>query len=416
MILRAGVEAKSVGGHIEGWGVTSAATMKKAGRLDLSSSKPLPSSSLYRSQSMGQIPRPAPLQVQAASKRRPEDERLSPAKVRAGSRSVSGANSVAGGEQTVLRQAYVKPEGLGSTHRLSIDGNMGIGGHFQQPPEPPPRQPQKTSPRPQVVSSSRELLSYVRTHHPSPSEPIKLPSVLDRGDPDLWNPSKSREKGPLSYTNSRQAKGRYPGSMSVLPTAGGLQRTVAKFSYRTRTGSVGGVQKPQNQDNFVVITDFIGCKNQMLLGVFDGHGKLEVGMSGHEVSMFIKKTLPVNLENYFPRHLRIVSSPVPHSDEIAHLRTTFVSAFTTLNNELLKKTSIDSSFSGSTLVSVLLRGNLAICGNAGDSRAILGSKIDGHWAAVPLSNDHKPDSPGELERIEKCGGRVEPYMGDSSHR
>eukprot|EP00903_Cladosiphon_okamuranus_P021883 g20118.t1 len=59
--------------------------------------------------------------------------------------------------------------------------------------------------------------------------------------------------------------------------------------------------------------------------------------------------------------------------------------------------------------------------NAGDSRAVLGtemkeppvegSNIDGEVSrlvAIALSNDHNPDSPGELERIESCGGFVSP--------
>ena len=44
-----------------------------------------------------------------------------------------------------------------------------------------------------------------------------------------------------------------------------------------------------------------------------------------------------------------------------------------------------------------------ICANAGDSRVIL-SKMDG--SVVPLSEDHKPDNPGELARIEAGGGYV----------
>lgn len=42
-------------------------------------------------------------------------------------------------------------------------------------------------------------------------------------------------------------------------------------------------------------------------------------------------------------------------------------------------------------------------GNAGDSRAVLCQK----GKAVPLSFDHKPSDPGELQRITNAGGWVD---------
>jgi len=47
------------------------------------------------------------------------------------------------------------------------------------------------------------------------------------------------------------------------------------------------------------------------------------------------------------------------------------------------------------------------CANAGDSRAVL-SRLGG---AVALSEDHKPENPGETARIKKAGGWVEDMQG-----
>lgn len=58
--------------------------------------------------------------------------------------------------------------------------------------------------------------------------------------------------------------------------------------------------------------------------------------------------------------------------------------------------------SGSTAVMVLLTPDHIICCNAGDSRAILCR--DG--GAMPLSFDHKPNSPSELSRVKDAGGFV----------
>ena len=44
-----------------------------------------------------------------------------------------------------------------------------------------------------------------------------------------------------------------------------------------------------------------------------------------------------------------------------------------------------------------------ICANAGDSRTVLGK----NGRAVEMSEDHKPENRGEMERIQRSGGFVE---------
>ncbi|KAL9421584.1 hypothetical protein AB3S75_033956 [Citrus x aurantiifolia] len=57
---------------------------------------------------------------------------------------------------------------------------------------------------------------------------------------------------------------------------------------------------------------------------------------------------------------------------------------------------------GSTAVVAVVTPEMLIVSNCGDSRAVLCR----NGVAVPLSNDHKPDRPDELLRIEAAGGRV----------
>lgn len=57
---------------------------------------------------------------------------------------------------------------------------------------------------------------------------------------------------------------------------------------------------------------------------------------------------------------------------------------------------------GSTAVVAVVTSDKIVVSNCGDSRAVLCR----NGVAVPLSSDHKPDRPDELERIEKAGGRV----------
>ncbi|XP_073009024.1 probable protein phosphatase 2C 24 [Typha latifolia] len=57
---------------------------------------------------------------------------------------------------------------------------------------------------------------------------------------------------------------------------------------------------------------------------------------------------------------------------------------------------------GSTAVVAIVGPTQIVVANCGDSRAVLSRG----GAAVPLSSDHKPDRPDELERIQSAGGRV----------
>jgi protein phosphatase 2C len=57
---------------------------------------------------------------------------------------------------------------------------------------------------------------------------------------------------------------------------------------------------------------------------------------------------------------------------------------------------------GSTAVVAVVAPRHLVVSNCGDSRAVLCRG----GAAIPLSSDHKPDRPDELERIQAAGGRV----------
>ncbi|XP_030447272.1 probable protein phosphatase 2C 24 [Syzygium oleosum] len=57
---------------------------------------------------------------------------------------------------------------------------------------------------------------------------------------------------------------------------------------------------------------------------------------------------------------------------------------------------------GSTAVVAIVTPDKIVVANCGDSRAVLSRK----GKAVPLSSDHRPDRPDELNRIQEAGGRV----------
>jgi serine/threonine protein phosphatase PrpC len=54
-------------------------------------------------------------------------------------------------------------------------------------------------------------------------------------------------------------------------------------------------------------------------------------------------------------------------------------------NQELFGSGIDIQFSGTTYVSVLVRGDLLLASNVGDSRAVLGHLEGDNWSAVALT-------------------------------
>jgi serine/threonine protein phosphatase PrpC len=161
--------------------------------------------------------------------------------------------------------------------------------------------------------------------------------------------------------------------------------------------------KPEspNQDSFSVV---LAVSKFALYSVFDGHGP-----SGHFVSDFVRK----NVVQLF------LGNPLRNEDP----GTAFTEAFRTsqeMLEEMQEKRSssdsmehlIDASMSGTTCTMAYhnLETDVLTIAHVGDSRAVLGrrnSKADVQ-AAEELTQDHKPNLPGEKQRIENSNppGRV----------
>ena len=87
--------------------------------------------------------------------------------------------------------------------------------------------------------------------------------------------------------------------------------------------------------------------------------------------------------------------------------------FINTNKDLCRNPIVDTQFSGSTCVTIILKKNKIICANAGDSRAVMGRFINNEWINIDLSHDQKPNNPIEKERILKHGGRIEAYKDEN---
>jgi serine/threonine protein phosphatase PrpC len=199
-----------------------------------------------------------------------------------------------------------------------------------------------------------------------------------------------------------------------------------KFVAISKKGFVPYNPNKVNQDSYFCDYNF-GKKDDnnivRLFGVCDGHGE-----KGHLVSQLVAKKLPKYLsrENYI-------------SDPVNAIKRTCKKV-----SDTLRKSKINTSFSGTTLVFSLIVNDTIYTGNLGDSRGILAVKnysnnnnnendsknnnnnnnnnedddddIDSNGYQYTLdvkelSFDHKPDLPEEKERILNNGGRVAPLPG-----
>ena len=167
-----------------------------------------------------------------------------------------------------------------------------------------------------------------------------------------------------------------------------------------KKGFSGPGVKKTNQDNFFIYNNFNNNSNYIYLGVCDGHG-----LFGQDISTYLVNKLPQNMNNI------IVSRGIKNlsTEKISILSDVFQETFIKTNILLNEDERIDSSFSGSTCVSVLFTPTRIFCINVGDSRCIIGKNNGNKWSSKVLSRDHKPSEPDEMNRIIKSGGTIESF-------
>lgn len=131
-----------------------------------------------------------------------------------------------------------------------------------------------------------------------------------------------------------------------------------------------------------------GWAETAAFGVMDGHG-------GSAVARFCERHLPQEIAKGPSKDTRCALISAFHRmDELLDESCTALSALSS---------SANPDWVGCTCVVCLVRPDVLVVANAGDSRAVLSRG----GQAVPLSEDHKPNLPTERERICRAGGCVE---------
>ena len=186
-----------------------------------------------------------------------------------------------------------------------------------------------------------------------------------------------------------------------------ITKKIRKIHHFTHVGFNGEKDKEFNQDVAFLEKNFAGNNSFLYMAVCDGHG-----VEGHEVSGFIKRTLPKDLSNAL-MNKEILTSDKNNKKKIYNI---IGSTFIKVNEKLISNEAINSIFSGTTCVSLIYTPFKLICANIGDSRAVVGryDKNNKKWISINLSRDHKPTEEDEARRILKKGGRIKPFLDEET--
>nr|CAB3446431.1 unnamed protein product [Digitaria exilis] len=159
-----------------------------------------------------------------------------------------------------------------------------------------------------------------------------------------------------------------------------------RYSFLSQRGYYPESLDKANQDSYCIHTPFGTSPDDHFFGVFDGHGEY-----GAQCSQFVKRRLCENLL----RDYRF------RTDAVLALHSAFVAT-----NSQLHADTLDDSMSGTTAITILVRGKTIYVANTGDSRAVIAEKRGDDIVAVDLSIDQTPYRLDELERVKECGARV----------
>ncbi len=229
--------------------------------------------------------------------------------------------------------------------------------------------------------------------------------ISDRNEREKMNQqNKEREKEKDKEKHSQRSLSQPQSEILKqieLPKQKKIIKKIKNIYTFTHVGFDGEQDKENNQDSYFVFSNFAGHKDYYYLSVCDGHG-----VEGHFVSSFIKQVLPVDLSQ------NLQNKNILKDTELVHEIIT--GTFLLANEKLIENENINSTFSGSTCVSVIYTPERLICPNIGDSRAVIGryDKENKKYIPIELTRDHKPTEEDEAKRIFENDGRIQPFIDE----
>ena len=178
------------------------------------------------------------------------------------------------------------------------------------------------------------------------------------------------------------------------------------YGQLTKAGRNQNGKTKIDQDTPLVHLNVGGVSGFNLFGVLDGHGQ-----QGHYVSQYCRDYFIRVMDKY--ANLCKKSNFTTAEAIYKELKRTnyayIIDAFHKADVHMANEKKFDFNFSGTTCNIVFQFNKYLVCASVGDSRGILVyDKGDNQNKGIfELSHDHKPDLPGEFERIISSGGMVE---------
>ncbi|XP_020098206.1 probable protein phosphatase 2C 8 [Ananas comosus] len=160
-------------------------------------------------------------------------------------------------------------------------------------------------------------------------------------------------------------------------------------------------------------------------GVYDGHGGARVAQACRDRMHVVlaeeaakrrrrRRATPVKGEEEMEMEMAMAMAlgDDEEDEELGRWRAAMAASFARVDGEVSEAAEGGGSGAaektvGSTAVVAVVGARRIVVANCGDSRAVLSRG----GVAVPLSSDHKPDRPDEMERVEAAGGRVINWNG-----
>ncbi|KAF9616365.1 hypothetical protein IFM89_029619 [Coptis chinensis] len=155
------------------------------------------------------------------------------------------------------------------------------------------------------------------------------------------------------------------------------------------------------EDTVTIAPGLLTSKNEVVFdffAVYDGHG-------GSGVSHVCRDRLHRVLARGFEEEMDEIEVSWSEIDWKKKMEDCFLKMDDEVDEKGIEVQNIKSV--GSTALVALVSTNKLVVANCGDSRGVLSRG----GVAVPLSHDHKPDRPDEMERVEAAGGRVINWNG-----
>lgn len=184
--------------------------------------------------------------------------------------------------------------------------------------------------------------------------------------------------------------------LKEFPVEGKNYNFKIKYCYASQRGYYPNSLNKANQDSYLICESILNDNSCSIFGVFDGHGE-----SGDYCSYFAAD----NFSNFFVNDLK-TNKTNPSLLDDDRMKEVYTKAFINTNISLHKNKDIDDTLSGTTGVTVLVKGDKLFVANVGDSRAIIASEVNGKLKYSALSSDQTPYRKDERERIKKLVSHI----------